>query len=290
MALNKTKKILLITAIPVAIAGWALFRPELALINKTVNESAPSAATSKVLAAGQFESFAHETVGNAQFINDGGKTILRLTNFKTSNGPDVRVLLVRGDNAQKFGDDYLDLGEIKGNHGDQNYVLPAGTEISSYQAVSIWCKRFNVSFGGAKLKSEKVQASLPTVASTRLAAFGEIKVTGGKFSGAAGRADMIENDGKRLLRLSGVKVKGLELYLLKKETYSKSVDISKVTKEFLGATKSAATQQFSVSKDLDLWLYRSVVLVDPKTKTVKASAALRSDQEQKSGSSLSLAI
>ena len=41
---------------------------------------------------------------------------------------------------------YLDLGSIKGNHGEQNYAVPAGTDIGRYRSVVIWCKRFSVGF------------------------------------------------------------------------------------------------------------------------------------------------
>jgi hypothetical protein len=81
--------------------------------------------------------------------------VLRLTDFATSNGPDVRVYLVA---AQDASDDatvtkagYLELGKLKGNEGDQNYDIPAGTDLTRYRAVTIWCRRFNVNFATAPL-------------------------------------------------------------------------------------------------------------------------------------------
>ena len=88
----------------------------------------PASATATVL-AGQFHKGAHDTSGTATIYQLGdGKRILRLTNFKTSNGPDVHVYLVAANDARdndtvkKAG--FLDLGSIKGNEGDQNYDLP----------------------------------------------------------------------------------------------------------------------------------------------------------------------
>jgi hypothetical protein len=104
---------------------------------------------------GQFKGLAHETSGTAAVYEVDGKRVLRLTNFMTSNGPDVHVYLVAAPDAK---DDatvkqvgFIDLGSMKGNVGDQNYDVPAGVDLSKYQAVTIWCARFSVNFGTAPL-------------------------------------------------------------------------------------------------------------------------------------------
>ena len=85
----------------------------------------------------------------------GGKRVLRLTQFRTSNGPDVHVYVVAAPNVTDDDvvkrADVIDLGAIKGNRGNQNYELPADTDLSKYRSVSIWCKRFGVNFGSARL-------------------------------------------------------------------------------------------------------------------------------------------
>lgn len=108
------------------------------------------------IAAGRFHSNAHETKGRATIhVLDDGRRVLRLTEFSTSNGPDVRVYLVAAadvqneDSAKQAG--FVDLGELKGNIGDQNYDIPAGLDLAKYRAVSIWCRRFSVNFGAAPL-------------------------------------------------------------------------------------------------------------------------------------------
>jgi len=40
---------------------------------------------------------------------------------------------------------------MKGNTGDQNYDVPVSVDFAKYQAVTIWCARFNVNFGTAPL-------------------------------------------------------------------------------------------------------------------------------------------
>jgi len=149
--------------------GWYLFRPELLFVNKKVNESltvsgagasegmtmsAPSAPAT--LLTGRFHSVAHETKGTAT-VHDlgGGHRVLRLTDFATSNGPDVRVYLVAAndatDNASVTKAGFVELGKLKGNQGDQNYDVPTGLDLTKYRAVTIWCRRFSVNFATAPL-------------------------------------------------------------------------------------------------------------------------------------------
>jgi len=148
----------------VAIVGWYAFRPERLVIDQKVNEQFPTAsAASNKLASGQFHSGAHETKGTATVFQlaDGKKT-LRLTDFATSNGPDVHVYLVATDDAKdndtvtKAG--FIDVGSLKGNIGDQNYDLPANADLTKYRAVTIWCKRFSVNFGTAPLMTDSMQS------------------------------------------------------------------------------------------------------------------------------------
>jgi Electron transfer DM13 len=87
---------------------------------------------------------------------EDGTRVLRFTAFSTSNGPDVHVYMVAADDAkdaatvEKAG--FVDLGVIKGNIGDQNYVLASDLDLAKSRAVSIWCKRFSVNFGAAPLR------------------------------------------------------------------------------------------------------------------------------------------
>ncbi len=158
-------KVTLIALLIAGVAGWYAFRPERLFINQTVNEQFPtaSAATTNKLAIGQFRSGAHETKGTATvFQLPDGKKTLRLTDFATSNGPDVHVYLVAAadvkdnDSVTKAG--FIDIGSLKGNIGDQNYDLPADTDLSKYRAVTIWCKRFSVNFGTAPLMNDSMQS------------------------------------------------------------------------------------------------------------------------------------
>jgi hypothetical protein len=137
------------------------FQPQKLIIEKTVNEAAPttpSASTSKApkeLASGGFRSLEHHTTGSAHLIRlSDGSVIVRLEKLDTSNGPDVRVYLSsipadRGMHA--YGEGFIDLGALKGNRGNQNYGVPANTDLSAFRSVVIWCRRFTVGFAVAPL-------------------------------------------------------------------------------------------------------------------------------------------
>jgi Electron transfer DM13 len=115
--------------------------------------------TAKTLETGTFHGKVHQTSGRATVYEEaGGKLVLRLTNFKTSNGPDVHVILVAVKDAEddanflKSDTARVELGKLKGNEGDQNYDVPSGTDFAKYQTVSIYCERFNANFGAAPLE------------------------------------------------------------------------------------------------------------------------------------------
>ncbi|TKH21328.1 DM13 domain-containing protein, partial [Bacillus wiedmannii] len=84
---------------------WSLFRPEKLFIDKQVNEALPQTEMQsmktkqdQVISAGHFQNGVHETTGTAKIYRlADGKRVLRLSNFSTSNGPDVRVVLVPTD-------------------------------------------------------------------------------------------------------------------------------------------------------------------------------------------------
>jgi Electron transfer DM13 len=115
-------------------------------------------AGAKILATGTFHGNLHHTSGRATIYEFNGQRVLRLTHFKTSNGPDVHVVLIAPHDASddanflKSGTKWLELGKLKGNEGDQNYAIPANTDLNKYNAVSIYCERFNANFGTAPLE------------------------------------------------------------------------------------------------------------------------------------------
>ena len=109
----------------------------------------------RVEASGPFINRSHPTTGNAIVLGDGtGQRFLRFEDFRTDNGPDLNVYLSSAPQdapAGQFDDDFIDLGDLKGNVGSQNYEIPRDVDLSRYSTVVIWCVRFSVIFGAAEL-------------------------------------------------------------------------------------------------------------------------------------------
>jgi hypothetical protein len=89
----------------------------------------------------------HDVRGTATVIPADGQNILRLTQFQSTNGPDLYVYLASGGDAS----DFVNLGKLKANIGNQNYEVAEGTDFSKYDTVLIWCQQFSVLFGSAPL-------------------------------------------------------------------------------------------------------------------------------------------
>lgn len=95
----------------------------------------------------------HKGSGEAKILSFDGQTILRLEDFSVTNGPDLFVILVKHPNPTKNDlGDYINLGELKGNIGNQNYAIPAGINLAEYGSVVIYCKAFHTLFSIATLE------------------------------------------------------------------------------------------------------------------------------------------
>lgn len=109
----------------------------------------------RVAYVGSFGPRSHPAEGTAVVLTDGTQTFLRFDDdFATDNGPDLNVYLHTAAPDASVGDlvdDFIDLGDLKGNIGAQNYVVPDGIDLDRYNTVSVWCVRFRVVFGTAEL-------------------------------------------------------------------------------------------------------------------------------------------
>lgn len=138
-------------------AFWYLASP--LWIDVVVEERASAAATAKALSTGNFvdADAAHSGKGVATiYESDTGERLLRLTEFEVTNGPDLEVWLVTAEapaaSADVTAGEWLSLGKLKGNIGDQNYDIPTDADLSKYRAVVIWCEQFGVLFSPAALR------------------------------------------------------------------------------------------------------------------------------------------
>jgi len=150
------------------VAIW--FQPQKLFIDDKVNEALPTASSSPTspgrgettsstppppidLATGTFTSLDHTTSGTVRVVElADGTRVVRLEDFETENGPDLFVYLSTtevGGSEQSFDDDFVNLGRLKGNIGNQNYVVPREVDLGKYASVVIWCDRFDSGFGVA---------------------------------------------------------------------------------------------------------------------------------------------
>lgn len=157
--MSRRKLLVLLGLIGIGI-GWFLFRPERIFLDNPVAETFVVPKSSVVLLEGRFHDVAHEGSGLATIHQlPDGKRVLRLTQFKVLNGPDLRVYLIASDDAQdaetvkRAG--FVSVGPLKGNIGDQNYDIPLDIDLTKHRSVSIWCRRFGVNFATAPLRPQQ---------------------------------------------------------------------------------------------------------------------------------------
>lgn len=98
----------------------------------------------------------HQGSGTATIYRlDDGSHVLRLEDFEVTNGPDLHVILSPVANPttreEVSAEGYEDLGELKGNVGNQNYDIPDTVDIDSIGSVVIYCVPFHVVFSTATL-------------------------------------------------------------------------------------------------------------------------------------------
>jgi hypothetical protein len=153
-------------ALALGLAAFVLlyFEPQKLFIDDVVHEVAPVASApaaagprspTRTLSTGRFRSYEHATSGRARVLElPDGRRYVRFDRFSTSNGPALKVYLSAASATgpgDAFDDRYVDLGDLKGNIGEQNYAIPRGVDLDRYRSVVVWCKRFSVPFGAAAL-------------------------------------------------------------------------------------------------------------------------------------------
>jgi hypothetical protein len=118
----------------------------------------PAPAAPVVLRQGSFTRIdaVHWAEGKAVIYRlPDGQRVLRLEDFRAGNGPGLFVYLSghpRPRGSQQMHDGgAIELAPLKGNIGNQNYVLPAGLDLAAYRSVVIFCKPFTVVFSTAEL-------------------------------------------------------------------------------------------------------------------------------------------
>lgn len=151
--MGKVKKIIpIIIALFLVPVGIYTISPF--FINTTVDEAIPLATAGNEIVSvfsGTFVGVGdgvHDVQGIANVIEAEDVQYLRFENFAAANGPDLYVYLSTDENASEF----ISLGKLKANNGNQNYEIPEGTDLDKYSKVLVWCQMFSVLFGSAELQ------------------------------------------------------------------------------------------------------------------------------------------
>ncbi len=127
----------------VLVALFFACKKEVEPLNESFNTSQAT-----LLSKGSFSSNAHATSGNVKLYTQNGTKTLVFENFKTDNGPDLRVYLSKTTNNA----DFKTLGALKSTSGNFNYTVDAAINTDTYKYVLIWCEDFSVLFGNGLLQ------------------------------------------------------------------------------------------------------------------------------------------
>ena len=111
--------------------------------------AAPPALADSVLGSGLFIGKSnHVTTGKVELVKtDGGVEVRLGRNFNFDGAPDPKVVLGKSGSRQRFL-----IAHLKRNKGRQSYALPAGVDESKYNEVWLWCQRYSVPLGYARLR------------------------------------------------------------------------------------------------------------------------------------------
>ncbi len=103
--------------------------------------------------SGTFTKKRYSIHGEWNITSVDGKTVLRFSdNFKTKNGPDLKVFLSpknMGDLTGKTAlDGALNLSVLQSNKNEQSYTIPDTVDLTQYESVIIHCEAYSVLWGG----------------------------------------------------------------------------------------------------------------------------------------------
>ncbi len=114
---------------------------------ETLNEMVSSGSVSKY--SGGFIGQGGQNVsGQAQIYFENNNYVLKLADFHSSNGPDLKVYLSKAASPS----DYISLGDLKSTNGNQVYKISETPDFTQYRYVLIHCEKYNHRYGSAELK------------------------------------------------------------------------------------------------------------------------------------------
>ena len=119
-------------------------------------ETIQKMAMAETAHSGDFVDSTYGIKGKWSIVLDNGQTVLRFSDdFKTKNGPDLKLFLSPNKVADLTGKTALDqavrLSVLKSNKGAQDYIIPVTIDVSDFGSILIHCEAFSVLWGGADI-------------------------------------------------------------------------------------------------------------------------------------------
>lgn len=100
---------------------------------------------------GSLRGIDHDATGRVLLLTaPSGESVVRFEDLDVEPGPDYFVHVVPGADRERP-DGGVQLSELRGNRGAQNYDVPAGTALDRPVTVLIWCRAFAVPIAAATL-------------------------------------------------------------------------------------------------------------------------------------------
>jgi hypothetical protein len=123
----------------------------------TAEQAVPEMTDPSIVANAAFTEIdpIHKAVGTVTLYQlPDNSRVLRFEDFRVTNGPGLVVILTRKPEprtAADVGTDYIELGDLRGNVGSQNYSVPSEVDLSQYLGVVIYSKSFQVVYSTAAI-------------------------------------------------------------------------------------------------------------------------------------------
>ncbi|MEP3655708.1 MAG: DM13 domain-containing protein [Litorimonas sp.] len=119
-------------------------------------EPAIAVAMVETAQSGSFQKSSFNINGNWKIVKENGQTIFRVSeDFKTKNGPDLKLFLSRNNVDDATGatatQNAVRLGVLKSNKGSQDYIIPDNVDLAQFNSILIHCEAFSKLWGGANL-------------------------------------------------------------------------------------------------------------------------------------------
>lgn len=130
----------------------------IAVSASSVSLAAPAFAESLIehSASHDFIKKSKSIKGSFNVVERGDKTFVVFSNdFKAKRGPDLKVFLSPTQISSASGKNALNgsinLGALKTNKGTQEYEIPAGVDLASFESILVHCEAYSVLWGGSDI-------------------------------------------------------------------------------------------------------------------------------------------